>query len=578
MDERLRKLEEAVSALEATVTRQDRRIAALEGGIAEPPIGADGATAGVEDVGPAEDVLSDQWPVSAVKGTPALIGRSLLILAGAFLLRALTEAGTLATGTGVVLGLAYAASWIGAAAMAARKGARGSAGFFAVCAAVIADPLIFEATTEFSVLSPTGSAVTLAFMTAVGLVVASRWRLQESAWVFVVGAMVTGATLAVVRPPGEAATAVLVALGLAAMWLAGRHEWEFLRWLTAVGADVGVLRLTAMATAPGGPHGIDPPNEPLVIVLQVALLLGYVGSSSARALRGRRPMRLFDFLQTAAAWAIGWGGAVQLARANDSGIRGLATFALVVGFAAYAGAFGVVEKRQGRNRSFFYLSSLGLALVLLGLPGAVSPASAVVWAVLGLIAAALGSRWDRVTLRAHAAVLLSAAWIVSGVAAETAADLGNGSGVESVPNADAMVVALLTVVTTAVVLMARRLKSSGWAQRLPLTALLVMSGMLLAAAIVSVAALVGPGSELWMGTVALSALTIAAAVVASRWGVREAGWVVYPLLALTGLRVVLTDLASGRTAVFGIALAAYGAALILSPRLLRTHRRHQIQE
>jgi len=47
---------------------------------------------------------------------------------------------------------------------------------------------------------------------------------------------------------------------------------------------------------------------------------------------------------------------------------------------------------------------------------------------------------------------------------------------------------------------------------------------------------------------------------------------VYPLLALTGLRVVLTDLASGRTTVFVIALAAYGAALIASPKILRTGR------
>jgi len=283
---------------------------------------------------------------------------------------------------------------------------------------LIADPLIFEASTEFGVLSPTGSAVTLTIMTAAGLFIASRWRLQESAWVFVVGAMVTAATLAVVRPPGEAATAVLVILGLAAVWLAGRHGWEFLRWLTAVGADVGVLRLTAMATVPGGPHGVDPPYLPLVIVLQAALLLGYVGSSCARAVRGRNPVRLFDYFQTVVAWAIGWGGAVQLARASGSGIRGLAVFALLVGFAAYAGAFGVVDRRQGRNRSFLFLSSLGLALVLLGLPGTVGSASAVVWAVLALIAAAAGSHWDRVTLRAHAAVLLVAAWIASGVAAE----------------------------------------------------------------------------------------------------------------------------------------------------------------
>ena len=146
------------------------------------------------------------------------------------------------------------------------------------------------------------------------------------------------------------------------------------------------------------------------------------------------------------------------------------------------------------------------------------------------------------------------------------------------PDAVAIIVALLTVITTLVVLLARRLKTSGWVQRLPLTALLVMSGIVVAATLVSVAAMVVPSSTLWMGTVALSALTIVAAVLASRWGIREAGWVVYPLLALTGLRVVLTDLASGRTVVFVIALAAYGSAMILSTRLLRTHRRRQPQE
>jgi hypothetical protein len=578
MDERLEKLQKAVEALDAAVSHQDRRIAALESVTAKTPTDGADVTDTVETVDPAPEAFPDQWSISAVRGTPALAGRSLLILAGAFLLRALTEAGTFANGTGVVLGLAYAASWIFAAGLAARKGARASAGFFAVCAALIADPLIFEASTEFGVLSSTGSAITLTIMTAAGLFIASRWRLQESAWVFVVGAMVTAATLAVVRPPGEAATAVLVALGLAAVWLAGRHGWEFLRWLTAIGADVGVLRLTAMATAPGGPHGIEAPHAPLVAVLQGALLLGYVGSSFARALRGRHPIRVFDYLQTAVAWAIGWGGAVQLARANDAGIRGLAVFALFVGLAAYAGAFGVVDRRQGRNRSFLFLSSLGLALVLLGLPGTIGSASAVAWAVLALIAAAAGSHWDRVTLRAHAAVLLGAAWIASGVAAEAAGDIGGRAGFDAVPGAGAMIVALLTVITTLVVLFARKLKTSGWVQRLPLTALLVMSGIVAAAVLVSVATLVAPGSALWMGTVALSALTIVAAVLASRWGIREAGWVVYPLLALTGLRVLLTDLASGRTGVFVIALAAYGSAMILSPRLLRTHRRRQPRE
>jgi hypothetical protein len=572
MEKRLEKLEQAIEQLETTVALQNQRLAVLEGAVAGSAAAVDEVVERAEARSPSSEPLAEQLPLAAVRGTPALMGRSLLILAGAFLLRALTEAGTLANGMGVALGLIYAGSWIAAAARAAAKGKRGSAGFYAVCAALIADPLLFEATTEFGVLSSVASALILALVTTVGMVVASRWRFHASAWVFVVGAVATAAALAVVRPPGEIPTAVLIGVGLGSVWLAGKHGWESLRWLTAIVANVGVLRLTAMATAPGGPHGIDPPHVGLVAALQGALLMGYVGSSFARALRGRPAIRVFDFLQTGLAWAIGWIGAVKLARVHDVGIGGLSVFALLVGLAAYAGAFGVVDRREGRSTSFFFLSSLGLALVLLGLPGAVGAASAVVWAVLALIASAAGSRWDRVTLRAHAAVLLAAAWLASGVAAEATGDLLGREGFDAVPTLSAVVVAILTIASTLIVLLTRRLKAPGWMQRLPLTALLVMSGMVLAATLVSVAAAVAPNSTLWMGTVALSALTIAAAILSSRWGIREAGWVVYPLLAITGLRVLFTDLASGQTVVFVIALAAYGAALILSPKILRSRR------
>ncbi len=572
MEERLERLEEAVKALEEALIRQERRIDVIESGSVRGGVADDGDAGLIDADESAPDLPSDQWALSAVKGTPALVGRSLLVLAGAFLLRAFTEAEKLATGTGVTLGLTYAAGWIVATALAARKGNRASAGFFGVCAALIAGPLIFEASTEFGVLSPTGSAVTLAIMTAAGLIVASRWHLPESAGVFVIGAMVTGAALAFARPPGEAATAVLVAVGLAVAWLAGLHRWESLRWMTAAGADVGVLRLTAMATAPGGPHGFDAPNVFLVVVLQVALLLGYAGSSFARAVRGRHQIRVFDYLQTAIVWTIGWGGMVQLAEFHDVGTRGLAAFALVVGLVFYVVAFFVVERRQDGNRSFLFLSSFGLALVLLGLPGTIGSASAVAWAALALIAAAAGSRWDRLALRVHAVVLLLAAWISSGVINETVGDLCGRSGIEAIPNVGALLIALLTVITALLLLIGRTPEKPGWIRRLPLTVLLVMSGLVLASTMVSVAELVAPSAAMWMGTVALCVMTIFSAVLASRWGVREAGWLVYPLLALTGLRIVLVDLASGRTVVFVIVLAVYGAALITSPKILRSRR------
>jgi hypothetical protein len=570
MDERVEKLEAAVAALESAVARHEDRLRALE------PRGAALSETPPQEVAAVESPLATaahEGPLAVLIGTPALIGRSLLILAGAFLLRALTEAGTLATGVGVGLGLIYAVAWIVAAAMAASRGSRASAGFYAICAALIADPLLFEASTGFGVLSPTGGAMALAAVAAAGLCVAFRWCLQESAWVFVVGAMVTATALAVVRPPGEAATAVVLGLGLASVWLATARGWESLKWLTAVTADLGVLRLTAMATAPSGlPHGVEAVHAPFVAGLLTVLMLGYVGSSVTRALRGRHPIRAFDFLQSVAVWAIAWGGAVRLARSHDVGTGGLALLALIAGGALYVGAFRVVDRHQGRNRAFFYLSTLALALVLLGLPGVAGGGTAALWALLAVVAAAVGSRWDRVTLRVHAVAMLVAAWTAGGLAVVVSGQLAGRVDTAAVADGGAMIVAALTVVTTLVVLFGRRLQDPGWEQRLPLTALFVMSGLVFAAAVISLAVAVVPAASPGIGTVALAIVTIGFAVLASRWGVVEAGWVVYPLLAVTGLRVIFTDLTSGRTVVFVVALAAYGAALILSPRLSRSRR------
>lgn len=571
MNDRLERLEKAVAALEDAVARQGRRIAVLEGDeLLSGPASGDPGVAGVD--GTDHPLRQLSWPSAVVKGTPSLIGRSLLILAGGFLLRALTESGAVATGTGVALGLGYGVSWIVAAARAARRHARVSAGFYAACAALIANPLIFEAATEFDVLTPVEGALTLSLVTAVGLVAAARWRLPESAWVFAVGAMTAGAAIAVARPPGEAATAVVVVLGLAVAWMPGLLGWESLRWLTALGADVGVLRLAAMATAAGSPAGFVAPHTVVVAILQGVLLFGYVGASVTRALYGRRTVRTFDLVQTAVAWAIGWGGAVRLAKLNGVGTAGLAAVALVVGGLAYAGAFSIVERRQGRGRSYLFLTSLGLVLVLLGVPGLFGGKSSAVWAVGALVAAAIGSRFDRLILRAHAAVLLVAAWVQSGLAAEIIRDLAGKSAIEGTPGWSVIVVVLLTVGSTAVILLTRRLASHHWAPRVPFTTMLVMSGAVAAATAVWVVGTVSPSSTQWMGTVALSAVALALAGVASYWRVREAAWVVYPLLAVTGLRVLLSDLGSDRTIVLVVALAAYGAALILSPRLLRTRR------
>ena len=100
MDERFDNLEAAVAALESAVARHERQLAALERRGATAPGPRPDTVAEVET---ALVSVSGEGPLAVLIGTPALIGRSLLILAGAFLLRALTETGMFATEVGVGL-------------------------------------------------------------------------------------------------------------------------------------------------------------------------------------------------------------------------------------------------------------------------------------------------------------------------------------------------------------------------------------------------------------------------------------------------------------------------------------------
>lgn len=71
-------------------------------------------------------------------------------------------------------------------------------------------------------------------------------------------------------------------------------------------------------------------------------------------------------------------------------------------------------------------------------------------------------------------------------------------------------------------------------------------------------------------TAVLVIATLAVARAARHAHGREAGWLVYPLLVVTGLKLLLADFPQGRPDTLFAALALYGVALIVAPRMLRT--------
>jgi hypothetical protein len=78
-----------------------------------------------------------------------------------------------------------------------------------------------------------------------------------------------------------------------------------------------------------------------------------------------------------------------------------------------------------------------------------------------------------------------------------------------------------------------------------------------------------PGLLAATRSVILAATAVALAAAGRLPRLREAGWLVYPILAVGGLKLLADDFRHGRAVTLFIALAAYGTALLVVSRLTR---------
>ncbi len=362
MEDRIALLESAVADLRQTVLSIEQRLHAVE-----IPVGAAAAVLALTQVPP--DVAPRLLPARSKVKDPydpivilSLVGRLLLVLAGGFFLRAMTDAGTLAVPVGISCAFAYAAVWLFLSDRAGGRGRLPNAVFHALAAALLAFPLIVEATTRFKVLTGSGGAVVLSVASAALLFVAWRRRLHAVAWLTVIGALPTSAAILVQTGVVAPFALYLVAFGVATLWLGYSIDGWGGRWLAALAADMAVVGVTMRAFAP---EHLDTPQ--VAMMLQLLLLVGYLGSIAIRTLVRGRDVTPFEAAQAAATLAVSLAGAVFMARATDGVPAALGVAALLVGAACYAAAVMIVGKREGSALNFHFYTSLALVLVLAGL-------------------------------------------------------------------------------------------------------------------------------------------------------------------------------------------------------------------
>jgi len=547
--------EERFRALETTVGNLERRLAALEAlqsGRERLPT-PDSADAG-------DLVAAPAVPFTRAEIAPALsgIGRSFVVLGGAFLLRAITDAQIVPRGAGIAAGMGYGLLWLWMA-YAAPPSDRLSAAFHGLVAAVIAYPLLWEANVRFGVLTPPAVAAGLGAVTAGLFFVALHRGAQALAWIATMAALATSVALVAATGALLPITLLLIAFGTATLWVGYAFDWTLLRWPAALVANVLIIGVTMRATRAGG-------ESPFVAVaVQLLLLNAYIVSIAIRTLVRARNVNAFEVLQTLGVVTVGFGGAVYVARVTGAGIVPLAIVNLAAGASCYAIAWVFVARRQGLARNFYFYTSLGIVLLLVSSRLLLDDgALGVTGGVLAVAVCAVARRSGRGALIWHGVVYLLVAAVASGAWA-TAGDALIASA--STPWR-AFSWPSLAVVAAAI---------ACWliAPRAALGVIMLWTAGGWVVSIVAPALCGAPGVDANTGAVAtvrttvLASAAVCAAWIARRPRFRETVWLLYGLLIAGGIKLAAEDLPHSKPATLFVALAFYGAALIAASRSSR---------
>ena len=580
MADHLSPFESNADAILRRLEEIDHRLRKLEARLdGMPAAGGDIASSSEQTASPVRFPSRSGFSASAIA---ALTGRTSLVLGGGYLLRALADFGAIPVPIAVALGEVYALSWF---VMADRAGAArkiASATFHGLAAVALIFPLFFEVSVKYRLLPPWTVAAGLTAVAGIGITVGWRRHLQGLIWIVSAAAILT--VLAFLRLGADVAPFALHLVLLAAMvyWVADVDRWWRVRWPAVLAADGAVLWLAIQSVPPQ-----DSFRAVTAVLVALALFVASFAGSAVRVLILRKDVMPFDIVQSGAAFVVGYGGAAYIARASNLSTVQFGAAGLVLGGLLYDLAFWrVADALRGKN--FYYISTMAIALVIAGGTLALQPfLAASLWIVLAPTAVWLGRRHSRATFSAHGAAYLAAAAVASGLVFQAGYGLlaqATWSWRSITPIALAALAAA-AVCSAIAPLGVRTLRASNVVMAIagrptylgaPRAIALAIFVLGLAGLAVNwiVAGLPGqPGPESHWGfvatirTIMLAAAAVLMGLLARGDRVREASWLIYPLLIAAGLKILLEDFRHSEPGTLFIALIVYGSALIVVPRL-----------
>lgn len=551
----------SLADLENRLAAVEQRLAQLEGKKAENS---------VYDREAAAPKLGGDFTATASKH----IGRVLLIFGGAYLLRAITDFQFVPTALGIFMGATYAVFWL---FVAYRRGGiksqRTGAAFFGGTSVFLTLPLLHEATTKFGLLSDIEGIVALFVYCALAMTVAVMRKVKSLAWLVTAGGIATAGASLVTLHAGVPVATFLLALGLGSLWAEYYRRWMGLRWLGAVGANLGVLALVALSQTDR--WEIEPG---LPFLFAVILLAIYLSSFTYQSHVRGQLLGLFETVQALIAGGVVFAAAILAYQSGQLGITTAGVLSLVLGAGGYALAIAR-ETRKLRYRNFFYYSTFGMVFAVAG-TGLLLPLdwAAVIWALMAVTMAWFSGRNGWVSLSLQCTFLLVVAGAGSGLLL---------IGVEALIGNPAKGLAALhyshlgiSLATVACLFIPVAQKSDRWGTLAGMPQLLVLAlsvcevgGVIVTVGASAFAGIESPEPNLAvLAALRTAVLSVAAVILAlssrhRRWP--EARWLVYPVLVIVGIKLFVEDFPNGEPVTLFVGLAFIGSALLMVAPLLK---------
>ncbi len=556
---------ETLEQLSARVDALEKRVRDLEVVSAAPAASETPASVLAAVIGPPTDLPRGEQ----VSGAFLLLGKSMLGIAGAYLLRALAESGILPRLLIAAVAIAYAIAWL-LAASRARSRAGFAPALYAATSVLILAPMLWELTMRFHVLSPVASAAVLGVFVAAATVLS--WNQQSTSDFAVIygAAAITALALSVVTHEMIAFFGVLLMMLLICEYKHLRGGAHGIRMMVAAAADCAAWFLIVIYRNPESSRPDYPALAPAALAVPASLLLaisaGGVGFNTARF---RQRISLFEAMQCVIAFLLWILTGLFLVPHCSARIIGF--ICLLFAAVCYGAAYGLF-RRAGEMRNFHVFAAWSAALLvagtLLSLP---TPWAVVSLAFASIATARLAVRICCTTLECHGVVYLGIAAIACGLLEYSFQALA-GSMPAQVDWSMLLVSGCAVVCYTA----AREREGERWQLQILHLAPAVLG-------VCAIAALTAHGAQ-WLlarrviaadfhvafiRTLILCAIALAVAFAGAHWRRLELKRIAYATVALLAAKLVFEDLRRGHMGYIAASIFLFALTLIGVPRLAR---------